>query len=300
MIVAVRDFIVQLTNSIITVLRIVLLSNFFTKKISRNTQNKEAVILGNGPSLNAFLENDLRLLQGRAVFAVNYFARTEEYATIKPTYYVICSPEYFLAERKEEFAQDRKETFKAIAQRTSWNMQLIVPALAKKNSIWKSEIEKNSNISIRYINTTPIEGFKSIVHFFFSRNLGMPRPHNVLIPSIFIAINLAYQKVYLTGTDHSWLKEIVVDEDNEVLLSQKHFYDKQTLTEKIEKNKPTAKPMFKGISTEKRKLHEVLEKFYISFRSYWTLKNYADSRKVTVLNLTKESYIDAFEKPGKE
>jgi hypothetical protein len=280
---------------LISLVRVSFLSRFFLKHIAKPS-SKEAVILGNGPSLNEFLKASLSFLNDKSVFVVNYFARTDEYETIKPSHYVICSPEYFLNEQKAEFAEDRERTFKAIAEKTQWNMSLIVPVLAKNRSAWKKEVEKNPNIEIRYMNTTPIEGFSFFTHFLFSRNLGMPRPHNVLIPSIFLAIRLKYSKVFVTGADHSWLKEIVVDDDNEVLLSQKHFYDKQAAAQDYDRNKPTPKPMYHGVTTRKRKLHEVLEKFYISFKSYWILKDYADVRGVKIVNLTKVSYIDAFEK----
>ena len=56
---------------------------------------------------------------------------------------------------------------------------------------------------------------------------GMPRPHNVLIPSIILSMRMGFKKIYLAGADHSWLKEIFVSEDNEVFLTQKHFYDEK-------------------------------------------------------------------------
>lgn len=296
-IVLIRDFITDVTNSVITVIRVLLLSKFFLNKITKDPNTNEVVILGNGPSLSKFLESQKGLMNSKSVFCVNNFARTKEYTEIKPTHYVICSPEHFLVDQKEEFHNDRKITFKAIAEQTTWKMQLIVPSLAKNKKVWKKEIAKNTEISIKYMNTTPVEGFKALTHFFFSRGMGMPRPHNVLIPSIYLALRLRFSKVFLAGTDHSWLKEIVVTGENEVLLSQKHFYDKQTENEKIEKNKPSLQPMYKGVSTDKRRLHEVLEKFYISFKSYWTLRRYADSKGIEVVNMTKESYIDAFNKP---
>ena len=45
-----------------------------------------------------------------------------------------------------------------------------------------------------------------------------------------------------------------------------------------------------------RRLHEVLEKFFFAFRSYFDLKDYAESRGVRIYNSTPKSYIDAFER----
>ena len=114
----------------------------------------------------------------------------------------------------------------------------------------------------------------------------MPRPHNVIIPSLMIAINLKYKNIYLFGVDHSWLSEITVTDGNDVLINQKHFYDENI-------SKPNT--MNKG-GVGKRKLYEVLEKFMLSFRGYFIIKDYANYRKTKILNATKNSYIDAFEK----
>jgi hypothetical protein len=249
----------------------VLLVSSWNLSRTRKSKHDELVILGNGPSLTPFLNDHLSFLENKNTLVVNFFARTQFFEIIRPSYYIIISPEYFLNEQKKEFAEDRLITFQAIAEKTTWPMQLVVPALARSRNAWKSLIASNPNIEIKYLNTTPVEGFMGICHKLFNRNLGMPRPHNVLIPSIFLAIQLKYKLVYLVGADHSWLPEIRVDDDNEVLLRQKHFYDKQAEKEKSLRNQPIARPMYKGITTEKRKLHEVLEKFYISIKSYWVL-----------------------------
>ena len=60
----------------------------------------------------------------------------------------------------------------------------------------------------------------------------MPRSHNVLIPTIMIALQLDFKKILLAGADHNWLKDIYVSADNRVFLTQKHFYDAQTAEKK--------------------------------------------------------------------
>ena len=46
----------------------------------------------------------------------------------------------------------------------------------------------------------------------------------------------------------------------------------------------------------KIKLHEVLESMYIAFRTYHTIRRYADFRGTNIINITPDSYIDAFQK----
>jgi hypothetical protein len=124
----------------------------------------------------------------------------------------------------------------------------------------------------------------------------MPRPHNVLIPSLILSINMKFSNIYVCGADHSWLKEIYVDNENEVLLSQKHFYDKQAQKQSDYRDMAVPQPMYHGGSNNKRKLHEVLEKFYYTFRSYWKIKSLAESQAVKIYNITPISYIDAFDR----
>lgn len=292
----IRDFIYDLTNTALSFVRIILLNRFFLKQIEKKPDTESLVILGNGPSLKTFLTSHRSFCEGKATLCVNFFARTKEYADIKPDYYLIISPEFFVKEQKKEWAEDRMEILRAIARYTNWPMQLILPAIAKGNKDWQAIFEKNKFIKIRYVNNTPLEGWDRLIFPLFLRNFGMPRPHNVLIPAILNGIRLEFEKVFLVGADHSWIPNIVVDTKNNVLITQKHFYDDQTVNEKIDKNKPVPAPMYKGASLQKRKLHEVLEKFYFSFRSYWTLRRFAEKNHVKIINLTINSFIDAFPK----
>ena len=140
------------------------------------------------------------------------------------------------------------------------------------------------SINIKYFNPTPIEGFKNFKHFCFKRGLGIPRPHNVLIPSLMIALNMGFKSIYILGADHSWLSEIKVNNYNQILFSQKHFYNP---------NNKTEKPLihFSGIQ---RKLHELLQVFVWAFSGYFVVNEFAISIGAKILNATPDSYIDAF------
>jgi hypothetical protein len=241
------------------------------------------------------LENHT-FLKDKKLLCVNYFARTDEYRLLKPTYYVITSLEYFFHEDKKDFAIERRKTLESIAQNTTWPLILFIPAKAKSEKDWKGIFKNNHNIKIYYFNTTPISGSRAFTTFCYTFNWGMPRPHNVLIPSLILSINMKFSNIYVCGADHSWLKEIYVDHDNEVLLSQKHFYDKQAEKQSQYRDMSVAQPMYHGGSNDKRRLHEVLEKFYYTFRSYWNIKDYAEVKAVKIYNITPKSYIDAFQR----
>ena len=57
-----------------------------------------------------------------------------------------------------------------------------------------------------------------------------------------------------------------------------------------------AKPVYHENTLQPKKLHEILKKFYFTFKSYWFLKEYAESEGTKIYNLTEGSYIDAFDK----
>ncbi|MEM9325382.1 MAG: hypothetical protein AAGA85_06990 [Bacteroidota bacterium] len=294
-IVAIRDGVLGIINGALSLLRIMVLSGSPSRVQLPHEGPSEVVILGNGPSLRGFLEQHLGFLEGKASICVNLFAMSEEYEKIRPEVYVISAPEFFLDDQFEMFDKRRKEGLRVIASKTSWPMTLYVPMMAKRLKKWKKSFKGNSHITFAYFNNTPVEG-SAVTLWAMRRQLGMPRPHNVLIPCISLSIYLGFKRLYLTGVEHSWLNEIVVNEDNEVLVTQKHFYDKHKEQLQRGVKSELTQPMFKGIKLEKRRLHEVIEKFYLSFRSYWELKPYAEDQGVVIINVTPDSYIDAFDK----
>lgn len=284
-VVIVRNFVYNLMDSVISIVRILIHSR--VKFISPlNNQSDSCVLLGNGPSLTESLKEHQSFLKEKLVVCVNHFPKTEKYEKIKPTVFVTAAPDVWLDSVESHFVESSNELFKVIATKTSWPLKLFIPFEARPYKRWQTHLKGNQNIEIIYYNNTPIEGWDWFKYFFFSRNLGMPRPHNVMIPAIFLSINSGMKKIYLLGADHSWLSEISVDNNNCVLMNQKHFYD-----EKISEAKPLDK-RGKG----ERKLWEILHKFMYAFKGYWILKEYADKEGVEIFNATPKSFIDAFDK----
>jgi hypothetical protein len=116
-------------------------------------------------------------------------------------------------------------------------------------------------------------------------NLGMPRPHNVLVPTLFLALKMGFKNVVLFGADHSWHEEIRIDESNQLTVNHEHFYDKSK----------QIMPMYK-LDGKEYYLHDVFRKLHLAFKGYFVLKEYADYLGSKILNASKKSYIDAFEK----
>ena len=279
----IQDFLRNTVLSVATILKVLLLS----KRISLpKSQHDELVILGNGPSLKDFLKNHQSFLSGKASLAVNHFADTETYTDIKPGFYMINVPEFWIEDVDTDVLTRRNQLIENLVQKTTWKMQLILGVGAKKSKQWQRIAAQNPNIRLHYINPTPVEGFKWFRFFCYRYNCGMPRPHNVLVPSLMSAINMRFKTIYIAGADHSWLEELFVADDNTVYLTQRHFYDAQT-----------ARPdVMKKMGKNRRRLHEILHKFMLSFKAYFDLNTYAESRQVKIYNITKGSFIDAFER----
>jgi len=278
-----QSFLQQSVQTFATLFKVLLLSK--TVKLPPKT-NDDLVILGNGPSLNGFLNQQFDFLQDKTAMAVNHFADSDIFEQIKPEYYLINVPEFWTDNVDNDVLAKRNKLINNLIDKTSWSMNLILGTGARQSDIWQSIAVKNKNIRLFYINPTPVEGFRPFRYFCYRKNCGMPRPHNVLIPALISAVNMQFKNIYIAGADHSWLSEIFVADDNTVYLTQRHFYDELT-----------ARPdVMKKMGKNKRKLHEILHKFMLSFKAYFDINDYAKSRKSTIYNITKDSYIDAFER----
>lgn len=286
------NFFVLSVKSLASLIKILFFSsgNKSFRKIT--TLSEKAIILGNGPSLKDVLVNQLNLIKSANVFCVNYFATSDEYTIVKPDYYVIIDRIVFADNFTAEAEEKSRLLFEKIAKETCWDMYLFVPKEAKRHKNWKELIIKNKQIQIIYLNLTPVEGFKSLKHCLFNKNFGMPRPHNVLIAAVYVALKVNYKKIALFGTEHSWLKDLFVDKDNRVVFYNPHFYDGKTEPIQFCYNAASGRiPV---------KYHEALYTFMISFKNYHVLQEYANYKNAEVINSTENSFIDAFPKVSPE
>ena len=175
--------------------------------------SRPLIILANGPSLNQTIAESLPSLQAHPTLAVNFAANAPEFRTLRPRYYVFIDPHFFSATDDPNVTR----LWDNLA-RVDWPMTLIVPARRRRL------IPKSVNIDTLTVNDIAVEGFLPLENAAFARGWGMPRPRNVLIPSIMAAIAMGFKEIYLTGADHSWMKTISVNDNNQVVSIQPHFY----------------------------------------------------------------------------
>jgi hypothetical protein len=258
-------------NTLLSFFRVVLLSRK-VKPFSLPAHNKELVVLGNGPSLRPLLSGHSSFLDGKDLMMVNFSAVSDDFIRFRPRFYLLMDPVFF-----EDDAM-RQKLFVPIAEKTDWEMHLFAPVSARKQNAWQEIISRSSHIQIHWFNATPVEGIPGFRYFCYRERLGMPRPRNVLVACLMVALQLPYEKIYLAGADHSWLKEIWVDDNNIVNEDRAHFYDKKS-TQRV---------------VSPQKLHEILNSMAIAFRSYHEVEAYSSKIGKKIINITPGSFIDAF------
>ncbi len=244
---------------------------------AKEREDKAIVVLGNGPSLNRTIEESLDTLRAMPCMAVNFAALADVLKEIRPQYYVLADPHFFIEDAGEGSNLSRlREVFRTI----DWTMTLFVPAKFIKAA---RRYYASEEVCLRPFNAVGVEGWGPLVRLAFRLGLGMPRPRNVLIPAIMLAIGEGFGTVYVAGADHSWTATLSVTDDNEVVSVQPHFYSDS----KHEENR--VRHEYQGY-----RLHQIMESFTIAFRSYHDIAAWAGSRGVDVVNVTPGSFIDAF------
>lgn len=270
----------NLEQSILSIVKIALKSRKGSKLPVQLRNSDELVILANGPSLNATVEQHPKFLSGKTLLVVNFCATSSMFERLKPELYLIADPLFWIVDEK------REKLFGTLANKVTWPMYLFIPSRARVDKKWQPIIASNPNIKVVIYNTTPVEGFKALTYPVYAHGLGMPRPHNVLIPAISMALRMPFKKIYLAGADHSWLPEISVTDDNQVLMHQKHFYDRNTSKAQTVKQE--------NLSTAR--LHTILYHMHVAFKSYFMLRDFAQHRGKEIINITPGSFIDAFDR----
>lgn len=267
-------------QSFLSVVKILLQSKWRTDLPASFSHPDELLILANGPSLNRTVEEADGFVKGKTLLAVNFCVTSSLFESLRPELYLIADPLFWIVPEK------RVQLFQSLSEKTTWPMYLFMPARALKNKEWQPMIAGNPNIRLCIYNTTPIEGFQGFCNWIFRKGWGVPRPHNVLIPSIAVGLRLPFKRIYLAGADHSWLLEITVTDDNVVLMHQKHFYDQ---------NKSQAATVLQE-NLNSARLYTILYHMHVAFKSYFVLEAYARKLGKEVINVTPGSFIDAFKR----
>ena len=232
------------------------------------------VVMGNGPSLADTIAESSAVLKATDTMSVNFAPLTAEFFTIRPRYHILADPIFFATE-----PQRRVTDMCAALERVDWPLTLFVPSRGVRRI--PAAVMANTNISTARFNFVGVGGYEWFENAAYNRGWGMPRPRNVLIPALMCGIRAGYEQIDIVGAAHTWTRTLTVGNDNRVYSVQPHYYDK---------DKHTDVAPFAG------HIDDILESFMIAFRSYHTLRRYADHVGVSIYNATPGSFIDAFER----
>lgn len=250
--------------------------------------DSKMLILGNGPSLR---EQMPRLIEGKAweqgdIMAVNFFAASEEFTVLKPKYYILSDPQFF----REAGCSDRvRDMYKALAEKVTWPMILYVQYYNPERFDYAKAVEGNPNIRIVRFHTTLFRGFRNVEFWCYRRGLGSGNFGTVVQNGEFIAMQLGYRTIELYGVDHTLLEGLMVDDDNRLCRTQSHYYD-ATPAE--------PKPIFVNATNPPRPytMASYLAETAELFRGHEVLAEYARTEGIRIINRTKGSMIDAYER----
>jgi len=229
-------------------------------------------VFGNGPSLREHLDHDLDTFKTRDVIVVNFFANTDEFAIIKPKYYILLDPAFFFEANSRDDVKRLLQNLQAV----DWDMTLFIPHMKGADNV--SGVINNPRISIQYFNKTTFQGFDWAENIVFDHCLAIPSSINVLIAAIMVMIAIKYKTIYLYGVDFSWMAHIAVDpRTNRAYRKPEHFYHESQIQ-----------------YLEKGRYKSDLHSQYMAFDAMDRIARFATHRHVSIINCSQGSYIDSF------
>ena len=294
----------KLVDSVISIGKILVKSRKTNFHSWRRSNNKPVVIIGNGPSGKNQLAYFIKNREQYNLFAVNKFAISEYFSSIKPNYYVFLDGDFFNFSEsifkdaskhprisiKPEFLnwqQQINDTWLKL-NAVNWPMTLFVPIQYKNKFIVKQC--QNPNLNILFFNYTVCKGFDWLNNYFYKLNLGMPQSQNVINSAIYISLTKISDITYLIGLDHDFRKNLHVTENNQLIETVSHIYS----------NSPFSHPLVNAHTGLPVTLSETFLNLHKLHKSYLELKRYSTYLKKSIYNLTPGGYVDTFERKSIE
>lgn len=248
---------------------------------------KESIVVGNGPSLDKFIDCQLNFFKNKSIFCVNDFSQSKYYEILKPNFYVFADPAYWDRDSNPSIIENIKKTFSDIKNKTAWNIVLFFPMETKDFNYALNLPEHNSNIKILYYNNCNYDLLKNRFNL-YQQNKAIVRTQTVVIAALFLSLNFGFKINYLVGADMSLHKNLYVNKLNVVYNKSPHFKD-------LDDAKFT--PFWRDSQcNETFKMSELMQAFYFMFSGFEELEEYSKYLNSKIYNLNEDSFIDSFEK----
>lgn len=252
----------------------------FRRELKYKKKDNDLIILGNGPSFN-LIEEHLSKLNDYDFCAVNLSVNTDIFFRLKPTMYVIVDMIFWQQPNLKKI----KNAWENI-QKINWDIMILLPFNAP-NSI-KKTFEANPHVKVcRYANNQWDPELPMANHlkmWLYKKGWVSPNGTNVSIGAIYCSMLYGYKNINLLGLEHSWMKDIRVNDKNEVVLLDHHYYGD---TEHVWKD-------YEGNPIH---LTDFIASQLATFSGHMYLQEFANYLgDVRIINRTKNSFIDAYER----
>ena len=283
-----RKCIEKIENWLINILMIVkslfaimFYSNILGRRIVPMADSKSAYLLGNGPSLRDVLDSNV-LKEVKNIFVVNFFSNDKSFFELKPENYVFIDSAIYRNEEDPFLSERRKYMINSFSQ-IDWEMNFYYP-YHQRHSFFMKELKKINNNKFHLIsfNTTPIDGPRWFRNIIYLLGLGLPMCYNVMNATVGLALNFRYRTIYLYGIEHSWLNQLYLNDKGQICSYNSHFYE------------GSKEP--KDTVLEPGSYEEGLRSFAECLKSYRYLEDFAKTIDCKIINKTKNSFVDVFEK----
>ena len=243
-------------------------------------------ILGNGPALAEELPHLLEEMRGggREFLAVNFFAEDERFTELRPAYYVLSDPMFF---RDTTERQRVEALYRAMNERVAWPMNLYVQYYNPERFDYRAALP-NPNIRIVPFHTLTYRGFRRLEFWLYRHGLGSANFGTVVQVGEYIALLLGYKRIELYGVDHTLLEGLCVDDANRLCRADRHYYDGGEPAD--------PRPMYQKVPRRPYTMAVYLAEVAELFRGHEVLRDYARSLGARIVNRTRGSMIDAYER----
>lgn len=249
-------------------------------------RSDEIVLLANGPSLAE--ELPALIASGEHLhkdfLAVNYFATDDRFTTVRPKYYVLSDPTFF----RRRCDRERVEMlYRSLNERVAWPMTLYVQYYNPDGFDYRALLP-NPLIRIVRFHSQVYRGFPSLELACYRRGWGSGNFGSVIQNGEFIALHLGYRVLHLYGVDHTFFDGLTVDARNRLCVRRTYFYDAE----------PESKPLLLTSvdPPQPYTTHSYLAEKCELFRGHEVLARYAASLGARIVNHTRNSLIDAYER----
>ena len=238
----------------------------------QNDNGKTLSVLLNGPSLTETIQYLDR--SKTDVMMVNEAVKTDLYRELKPEYFCVADFLYF---------RPTKENYMLFKSMEEINRDVV---LFYPGNLNQSVILWGRDFNIRPVYAVSM--FWDVEAYSYNllrQNSISPYFINVGIMALYVGIQLGYKKIVLYGADLSIFKDLSVNEDLQVEAVIMHYYEK-------EPKKINQTQMFRrsyNMTHEMRTLYQTFAQFSVVAR-------YAADAGVKILNMSRESMLDCFEK----